>query len=251
MLRVGIIGAAWGAFAHLPAWRAVAGVDVVAICTSRRETAEAAASRLGIARAFHDAEAMCRDADIDIVDCGSRPNLRERWVLAALEAGKHVYDAVPFAASFDGARRLAAAQKTSGAVGVVDAFSQWLPQFRLLKERLDDGALGAPFGGSCRFALSLFNRPDPRFPYAWFAEAGTGVSALRNLGSHALHLLLHLFGPIDAVVADDRIALATWTYPDGATRAARNPDLAHAILRFRSGLVMTLQTSWSAAAGEG
>ena len=43
-LRVGIISAAWGTFAHLPAWRAVPGVEVTAVCTSRQETAEAAAA---------------------------------------------------------------------------------------------------------------------------------------------------------------------------------------------------------------
>lgn len=250
-LRVGIIGAAWGAVAHLPAWRAVSGVEVTAICTSRRATADAAAARLAIPRAFSDATAMCRDPDLDIIDCGSRPDLREFWVAAALAAGKHVYNAVPFAATWGGAVRLAEAQAMTGGVGIVDAFSQWLPQIRLLKETLDDGALGIPFGGSCRFAMSLFNRPDPRFPYAWFAEARTGVSALRNLGSHALHLLVHLLGPVDAVVADDRLALTTWTYPDGSSATPSNPDLAHAILRFRSGLVMTLQASWSASAGEG
>ena len=72
-LRVGIVSAAWGGFAHLPAWRAIPGVEVTAICTSRQETAEAAAARLGVARPFWDAEAMCADPDIDIVDCGTRP----------------------------------------------------------------------------------------------------------------------------------------------------------------------------------
>ena len=47
-LRVGIISANWGTFAHLPAWRSIPGVEVVAICTSRRETAEAAAKKHGI-----------------------------------------------------------------------------------------------------------------------------------------------------------------------------------------------------------
>ena len=57
-LRVGIVSANWGAMAHLPAWRAVPGIEVSAICTSRRETAEAAAARFGIGRAFWDADAM-------------------------------------------------------------------------------------------------------------------------------------------------------------------------------------------------
>ena len=42
-LKVGIISANWGAMAHLPAWRSLPGVEVTSICTSRQETAEAAA----------------------------------------------------------------------------------------------------------------------------------------------------------------------------------------------------------------
>ena len=51
-LRVGIISAAWGTQAHLPAWRAVPGVEVVAVCTAHRETAAAAAAEHGIDMPF-------------------------------------------------------------------------------------------------------------------------------------------------------------------------------------------------------
>jgi hypothetical protein len=101
-LRVGIISANWGAFAHLPAWRAVPGVEVVGICTSRRETAEAAAARCGIERPYWNALDMAADPNIDIVDCGTRPNIREAMVLASLRSGKHVYNAIPFAATLEG-----------------------------------------------------------------------------------------------------------------------------------------------------
>jgi len=123
-LRVGIISANWGAFAHLPGWRAVPGVEVVGICTSRRETAEAAAARCGIERAFWNAQEMAADPDIDIVDCGTRPSIREAMVLACLRNGKHVYNAIPFAASLDGARTLHDAWRQSGTVSVVDASSE-------------------------------------------------------------------------------------------------------------------------------
>ena len=65
MLRVGIISANWGTKSHLPAWRSVPGVEVTSICTSRRETAEAASGVHSIARPFWDYEAMCADPDID------------------------------------------------------------------------------------------------------------------------------------------------------------------------------------------
>lgn len=250
-LRVGIISANWGVFAHLPGWRAVPGVEVVGICTSRRETAELAATRYAIARPFWDAQAMAADPDIDIVDCGTRPILREAMVLACLEHGKHVYNAIPFAASLDGARSLHQAWRASGAVGVVDAYCEWLPALRLAKEMIDDGYLGRPFGGTCVFNMSLFNTLNPDFPYNWFAQAGQGVSAVRNLGSHALHMLVHLFGDVEEVVAHDARLLDEWRSPAGDAIKAETNDFATMMLRFASGLAIQFQVSWNAPLGPG
>jgi predicted dehydrogenase len=251
-LKVGIISANWGAFAHLPGWRAVPGVEVVGICTSRQQTAEAAAARCGIDRAFWDAEAMAADPGIDIIDCGTRPIIREPHVLACLKHGKHVYNAIPFAAGLDGARRLHQAWQASGSVAVVDAFSEWVPAHRLAKEMLDDGYIGQPFGGTCWFNMSLFNQLKPEFPYNWFAEAGQGVSAVRNLGSHALHMLTWLFGEAEEVVAHDAQLLPEWRSADGGTRiTAETNDFATMIIRFRSGMVMQFQVSWNAPLGSG
>ena len=251
-LRVGIISAAWGTFAHLPAWRAVPGVEVVAVCTSRRETAEAAAARHGIPRAFWDAQAMAADPDIDIVDCGTRASIREAMVLACLKHGKHIYNAIPFAKDLDGARAIHNAWQGSGLVGVVDAFSEWIPAHLIAKQMIDDGYLGRPFGGTCLFNMSLFNRLNPQFAYNWFAQAGQGVSAVRNLGSQALHMLVWLFGAVEEVVAHDGQLLDEWRSPDGATTInAETNDFASMLLRFESGLVLQCQVSWNAPHGPG
>jgi predicted dehydrogenase len=250
-LRVGIISANWGAVAHLPAWRAVPGVEVVGLCTSRRETAEPAAQRFGVARAYWDALEMAADPGIDIVDCGTRPSVRHAMVLAALRHKKPVYNGIPFAADFERARELHRAWRASGSVAIVDAIGEWIPAHRLAKELLESGELGRPFAGTCMFDLSLFNRPNPQFPYAWFAQKGMGVSAVRNLGSHALHTLLYLFGAIEAVVAYEGQLLDEWRYPDGAVIKPETNDFANALLRFASGMTMQLQVSWSATLGRG
>jgi predicted dehydrogenase len=250
-LRVGIISANWGAFAHLPAWRSLPGVEVVGICTSRRETAEAAAKKFGIARPFWDAQAMVADPDIDIVDCGTRPAIRYAMVLGALRNGKHVYNGIPFAANIDQARELRDAWAKSGKVAVVDGFSQRLPAHQRAKELIDEGCLGKPFGGACTFNISLFNKPHPQFPYNWFWQSGHGVSALRNLGSHALHMLVYLFGEIEEVVAHDGQLLTEWRFPNGESLLPETNDFACLLLRFKNGLVLPLQVSWSATVPAG
>ncbi|HEX7874653.1 MAG TPA: Gfo/Idh/MocA family oxidoreductase [Sphingobium sp.] len=250
-LKVGIISANWGAFAHLPAWRSLPGIEVTGICTSRRETAEVAAARFGIARPFWSAEEMANDSDIDIIDCGTRPSLRHKMVQDAFKGGKHVYNGIPCAANIDDARDMVAAWKASGKVGVVDALSQWVPALRLMKEMVDDGYAGDLFGGTLHFNMSLFNPLVPQFPYNWFAQGGLGVSAVRNLGSHALHVLLHIFGPIEELVADDRQLLPVWTAASGETITSETNDFANVTLRFVSGLTLQMQIGWNSALGEG
>lgn len=250
-LRVGIVSAAWGGFAHLPAWRAIPGVEVTAICTSREETARAAAQRLDLPRAFWNAEQMCADPDIDIVDCGTRPSVRKPMVLAALAHGKHVYNASPHAPDWESAKEIDAAWRASGTIGVVDAFSEWLPAHRQMKAMIDGGYLSTPLGGTCHFNISLFNRPDRNFPYNWFWQRGQGVSAVRNNGSHALYMLLHLFGPIAELVADDSQLLKQWHFPDGGSITPETTDFANVILRFSSGLTLQMQVSWSMTLHDG
>ena len=244
-LRVGIVSAGWGAFAHLPAWRAIPGVEVTAICTSREQTARAAQQRLGLARAFWDAEAMCADPDIDIVDLGTRPSVRLPMILAAIRNGKHIYNACPHAPDWKGAQAIDAAVAGSPTIGVVDAFSEHLPAHRQMQAMLADGHIGEPLGGMCHFNLSLFNRPDKRFPYGWFADGSAGVSAVRNNGSHMLHVLTRLLGPVDRLVADDTQVLKQWVYPDGDTITPETNDFANVILKFRSGATMTMQVGWN------
>jgi predicted dehydrogenase len=171
--------------------------------------------------------------------------------LACLNNGKHVYNGIPFAAGLDGARRLHEAWRQAGTVGVVDAFSEWVPAHRLAKEMIDDGYLGKPFGGTCIFNMSLFNRLNPQFPYNWFAQEGLGVSAVRNLGSQALHMLNFLFGDIAELVAHDGQLLAEWRAPDGTSAKAETNDFASILLRFESGMVIQCQVSWNATLGSG
>lgn len=250
-LRVGIVSAGWGAFAHLPAWRAIPGVEVTAICTSRQETAQAAQARLGLPRAFWNAAEMCVDPDIDIVDLGTRPNVRLAMVLAALERGKHVYNASPHAPDWAGAKAIDAASRASGSTGVVDAFARWIPAHRQMAALLAEDYIGTPLGGTCHFNISLFNAPSKQFPYNWFADADAGVSAMRNNGSHLLYLLLELFGPVTELVADDRQVLNEWVFPDGDRVVPETTDYGTAILRFASGMSLQLQASWSVPAGPG
>jgi predicted dehydrogenase len=251
-LRVGIISANWGLQAHAPAWRALGdAVEVSAICTSRPETAEAAAREAGIPRAFWDFHALCADPDIDIVDCGTRPLLRQQMVAAALAGGKHVVNQIPFAVSAEAARAMADQQSRAGKVGIVAASILGLPQLGLMKQMIEDGFLGELFQVNCQWNISLFNPPVPNFAWPWFSDPAEGVGVTRNQGSHMLHALLHLFGPIERVTGEVETFVKEWSPSPGETVQARTDDTLNGLVRFRSGGLGQVSTSWVAVDSPG
>lgn len=251
-VRVGIISANWGVQAHLPAWRANDGAEVVAICTAHRETAEAAAKANAIPMAFWDHREMAAHPDIDVIDVGTRPSMRRDMCVAAFEADKHVYNGIPFAASLKDANDLREAWQRSGRVGAVDAYSEHLPPLVLAREIINGGDIGDVFSIACRLEMSLFNQPVSTFAYNWFADAAYGCSALRNLGSHALNVLYALFGPVAEVVGRPEMYVKEWRLVDtGDVITPEVADTSALLLRFATGVLGTLTTSWVAVAGQG
>jgi predicted dehydrogenase len=251
-LRVGIISANWGAAAHLPAWRTLSeDVEVTAICTSRQETAETAAEQFDVARPFWSYEAMCADPDIDIIDVGTNPVLRAKMVTAALNAGKHVINQMPFAESYEAAAQLEALRAAKAVMGGAATSLLGLPHLWLMKEMIDAGEIGEVFQVQCDWQMSFFLEISPGFPYTWFGKSGLGVSVTRNNGSHMLHALRHLFGTITSTAAQLKTQLKTWELPDGEILNVETDDTCHALLAFDSGAMGTLSTSWTAADSPG
>ena len=64
-------------------------------------------------------------------------------------------------------------------------------------------------------------------------------------------MLLHLFGPIAELVADDSLILKEWVFPDGDRILPQTNDFANVILRFESGMTMQMQISWSMTLHDG
>jgi len=250
-LKVGIISANWGVKCHLPAWRAVEGVEVVAICTSREASARAAAEANGIPRAYWDHRELVADPDIDVIDVGTRPSLRYHMLKAALAAGKHVYAGVPFAANAAQAEELVHLAETMGLKGASDAYFEYIPAHREMKHRFERGDIGEFFSAALDIQINLFNPPAPDFPYLWFADKPNGASSLRNLGSHAITFLTAVFGEIREVVGLETTNLAAWQVPGMGLVRPQVPDTAAVLAQFRRGGTATINLSWVAAGGVG
>src|SRR4051794_28821592 len=94
-LGVGFIGfepgRSWAAVAHAPALRALPDYEIAAVATRRRESADAAAQALGLARGYDTAQDLIEDPAVDVVAITVKVPDHFPLVERALAAGKHVY----------------------------------------------------------------------------------------------------------------------------------------------------------------
>src|SRR5690242_18776615 len=99
--RVGLIGAQgrWGPRAHVPALQGMPEVELHAVCTAHADTAQAAADKYGIKKAYSDDRTMDADPAVEAALVAVR--VPAHYVLAknALDAGKHVYCEWPLGAN--------------------------------------------------------------------------------------------------------------------------------------------------------
>src|SRR5271154_5777705 len=98
-LRVGLIGVGWGALVHAPAFAAVDGYELVALCSTRPESVAAAGERLGIDDTSTDWADFVRRDDLDLISVSAPVPHHHDMFLAALDAGKHVLCEKPLAMS--------------------------------------------------------------------------------------------------------------------------------------------------------
>lgn len=260
--RIGIIGANWTLKVHGSIWRAIPDVEVVAVCTAHRETAEEAARLFSIPRPYWDHREMAADPDIDIIDVGSRPSFRHEMVMAALHGGKHVYNALPFAMDVTQAQAQASLAAQAGRVGLVDSQFRWVPAAQQMKAMIDAGHLGKPLGFAMQLFMPLWQRDGFHFPacafpeagmapYKWLADSASGGSAWRNFASHSTLLLSHMIGQVTAVSGTQATGVETWTLPDGTVLHPDTADLGCAVLEMENGAIGTLQTGWCKPDAEG
>ncbi|MEJ0045327.1 MAG: Gfo/Idh/MocA family oxidoreductase [Rhodospirillales bacterium] len=240
-LKVGIVGANWTLF-HAAAWRNVPGVEVAAICTAHQETAEAAAAENGIPNAYWRLEDMLANPELSIINVGTRPSQRYDMVMAALAAGKHVYNCLPFATDAARATQMHELQRARGLVGAVDAQWRWTPAIRRMKELIEEGAIGEFFTATIHLQLALYDYDDLIYtqctlsgttkPYHWLTQSASGASAWRNFGSHTILNLMYLFGEIEEIVGTTNTFVKELRFPDGTEIRPDTDDFRPGIAAF-------------------
>lgn len=226
-IGVGIIGAGpdrgWAGRAHVPALRALPEYRLVAVGTSRAESAERAARMFGAAHAFTDPRALAEHPDVDLVTITVKVPAHAELVGAALAAGKHVYCEWPLARTTEEGVALAeSAREVHTAVGLQ---TRYAPAVDYARELLANGELGRVTSVNLFTARSLGAGGTLPGWAAYTLDATNGAGLLEVIGGHALDALEYLLGGFSELSATLAVRHPTLAVAEtGAEVAVTSPD---------------------------
>ncbi|MFJ7936675.1 Gfo/Idh/MocA family protein [Sporosarcina sp. NPDC096371] len=139
----------------------------------------------------NDYKELLKRDDIDAVAVLSPDYLHEEHVIAALEAGKHVYSEKPLAITVEGCDRILEAWEKSGKHLMVGFNMRYMSMYQTMKELIDSGAIGelktiwvrhfVGFGGYFYY-------------HDWHAKSENTTSLLLQKGSHDLDVIHWISG---------------------------------------------------------
>lgn len=223
-IGIGLVGYGYIGRVHTLSYRelpsyypgALPGLSLAAVCTTRPESARAAAREGGYAEWFTDVQKLVHHESVSVVDC-STPNDQHRQILlAAIGARKHVYCEKPLAMNGAEAREIAREAEMAGvSIGMTFNF-RFIPALMRAKLMIAEGKLGEIYSFRIEYYHSGY--VDPKRPIVWrMKKEVSGGGALVDLGAHAIDLVRHLLGEIESVRAVTRIYVPRRPVAPGST----------------------------------
>ena len=239
-IRVGVVGAGhWARNAHLPALRALPGVEIVACTGATLDEGRTFAAEQGIPAAYATVEELLEDAGPELLAIVAPDDVHAPATTAALQRGVAVFCEKPLANDVATASSLAQLQDDLGATATVGFSFRFSPALQAMKRDLDEGVLGEPW------FIELYEH-NPQFhplrgrPMNWKGDpAHAAAGALFEYGSHVVDVARWLVGDVTSVSTSF-----------GRVRSdARLDDIATLQLRFGGRATGILVSSWVLAGG--
>jgi UDP-N-acetylglucosamine 3-dehydrogenase len=139
MLKIGLVGCGRIAMSsHLPCYKKIPNVTVVAVMDKVLEKAHLAATTFGIEKTYNDYSAMLKDNEIDAIDICSPPSAHAENAKLAAEMGKHVLCEKPIAASLDEAKDLMPIIEKAGVHFMTGFTYRFHPLVEKMKSEIDN-----------------------------------------------------------------------------------------------------------------
>lgn len=194
MLRVAVLGSGFMGGTHARAYAKLPDVDLVGV-SSRSETKAAELANEVGAEAFTDSMTLATHPDVDALSVTLPTHLHEEYVVAALQAGKHVFVEKPMALTVESCDAMIQVAREADRTLMVAHVLRFWPEYEALAEVLGSGRLGRPLSAHAR---RLSTRP--RWG-DWFAEPSFTGGGLHDMMVHDFDVFAWLFGTPERVFA--------------------------------------------------
>jgi predicted dehydrogenase len=221
----------------------LSGLQLTAVASGTQPKADAAAKAFGIRNGYADGRELIKDPAVDIVTIAVKVPDHRELVLAALEAGKHIYCEWPLGRNLAETKELAAAAdaaKVHVVIGLQTRLSSAAVHARAL---LSSGAIGRPLASRI-FSSTVAFGAKVEAAMSFAEDAANGVTLVTIQGAHTLDFAIAVLGPFA-----DIAALATTQYPEievgdpPAQQTRSTPDHLLAQARFSEGTALSLEVS--------
>lgn len=249
-LKVAIIGA--GGIAegvHLPNYKKLGEkVELVAVADVVKEKAVAMAQKHGIPHAFDDYKDMFEKVEIDAVSICTPNKFHKPATLAALEAGCHVLCEKPPAMTPEEAGEMAAAAERAGKFLTYGFHYRFAPEVQALKRFITAGELGKIYAAR---VMATRRRGIPGWGVFTNKEL-QGGGPLIDIGVHMLDTALYLMdypepeSVYGVTYQELGIKKGVGLFGDWDWENYSIEDMARAMIRFKNGASIQLETSFAA-----
>ncbi|UMP06501.1 Gfo/Idh/MocA family protein [Amycolatopsis sp. EV170708-02-1] len=206
---------------------------------------EEIATRHGLTRWTTDLDAALGDEDLPLYFDAQLTAVREKSIVRAIDAGKHIYTEKPVAESVEGALALARHAEAAGVKNGVVHDKLYLPGLLKLKRLIDSGFFGQILSVRGEFGYWVFEgdwQSAQRPSWNYRAEDGGGIVV--DMFCHWNYVLENLFGAVNAVTAKAVTHIPERVDEKGDRYAATADDSAYAIFELEGGVIAQLNSSW-------
>ncbi len=236
-VRLAIVGAGAAAQVnHIPAFRKLKDVELVAVCEPDVARRRAVSQKFGIPEVFEDFQDLLRaeHLDLDAIDICAPTHLHGAMAQAALSYGKHVLIERPFVAKTSEAEAIVAAAAKADRIAMVAMNHRFRPDAQTLSQFIQKKEIGQVY-----FAKAGYLRGRESWKSGAQAASGAdGVAGRRgvllDLGLQMLDLALWLTGGSVVSVSASM----------HASEKGKPEDSAVGFVRLDTGATITLDVSW-------
>lgn len=254
-VRVGIIGAGGIAqTAHIPSYKNIENVEVVAVSDINREKLQYVSDRFGIPQTFTEWERLV-EADIDAVSICSPNAFHAEQSIKAMESGKHVLCEKPVCLTGAEVEKVFSTSEKTGKKFMAAFPRRFSGEAKVLKPMIDAGDFGEIYYIKAGY---LRRRGIPGLG-SWFTSKKlAGGGPMMDVGVHMLDLVIYLAGaPMPEFVVGstyekfkDKATDGGWP-PMDTRKGDKNlgemevEDLASGFVKLSTGATLFVEASWA------